>query len=107
MNWQNILKNYTGPEHRMLDDENIDYDPKDDYDPHMQDLSEEQEYIMISEASGNYNNQKEIIVYWGYGDGGEGETIATFTDKDLDDIYDWIEHWAKENGHSDKEIHQE
>jgi hypothetical protein len=36
MTWKNILKNYTGPEHRAMDDENIDYDPKDDYDPHMQ-----------------------------------------------------------------------
>jgi hypothetical protein len=66
-----------------------------------------EEYIMISDHYENEHNQKEIVVYWGYGDGGEGENIATFTDKDLDDIYDWIEHWAKENGHSDKEIHQE
>lgn len=37
MSWRDVLKNYRGPEHRMMDDENIDYDPKDDYDPHMQD----------------------------------------------------------------------
>ena len=67
----------------------------------------EKEYIMISDPYENSSNQKEIQVYWGWGDGGEGETIATFTDKDLDDIYDWIENWAKENGHSDKEVHQE
>ena len=41
MSWKDILKNYTGPEHRMLDDENIDYDPNDDYDPQMQDLPED------------------------------------------------------------------
>ena len=41
MNWRDVLKNYQGPEHRMMDDENIDYDPNDDYDPYMQDLDED------------------------------------------------------------------
>jgi len=41
MSWRDILKNYRGPEHRMMDDENIDYDPNEDYDPHMQDLDED------------------------------------------------------------------
>ena len=67
----------------------------------------EKEHIMISDPYENSSNQKEIKVYWMFGDGGEGEDIATFTDKKLEDIYDWIEHWAKKNGHSDKEIHQE
>tara|TARA_R100000742_G_C4270902_1_gene89693 strand:- start:1187 stop:1411 length:225 start_codon:yes stop_codon:yes gene_type:complete len=49
MNWRDVLKNYQGPEHRMMDDENIDYDPKDDYDPHMQDLDEDLQCLSCGE----------------------------------------------------------
>jgi|TARA_R100000479_G_scaffold73412_1_gene35484 hypothetical protein len=67
----------------------------------------EKEYVMISRPYENYSNQKEIEVYWGYGDGGEGETIATFTDKDRDDVYDWVENWLKKNGYKNIDIEYE
>jgi formylmethanofuran dehydrogenase subunit E len=40
---------YYGPEHRMLDDENIDYDSKDDYDPQMQDLAQDSQCLSCGE----------------------------------------------------------
>ena len=40
MTWRDVLKNYRGPEHRDWEMA-TDYDPKDDYDPHMQDLDED------------------------------------------------------------------
>jgi|TARA_R100001443_G_scaffold58326_2_gene68888 hypothetical protein len=49
MSWREVLKNYQGPEHRMMDDENIDYDPKDDYDPNMQDLDEDLQCLSCGE----------------------------------------------------------
>ena len=112
MSWKNILKakkpKKLSPKQRKLD---LNHDCKIDGEDFklMKDETghSEKEHIMISDPYENSSNQKEIKVYWMFGDGGEGETIATFTDKKLDDIYDWIEHWAKENGHSDKEIHQE
>ena len=71
------------------------------------------EYIMISDKfaqftyygseTANYSNE----VYWGYGDGGEGETIATFTNARLSDIYLWLENWMNKNGYQDIEIHNE
>jgi len=65
------------------------------------------EYVMISNPYESSTNQKEIEVYWGYGDGGEGETIATFTDKDRDDVYDWVENWLKKNGYKNIDIEYE
>jgi len=70
-------------------------------------IKDKKEYVVISKPYESPSNQKEIEVYWGYGDGGEGETIATFTDKDRDDVYDWVENWLKKNGYKDIDIEYE
>jgi len=70
-------------------------------------LKNEKEYIMISQPYENSSNQKEIAVYWGYGDGGEGAEIATFTNKDIDGVYRWVENWLEEREYKNINIELE
>ena len=70
-------------------------------------LKSEKEYIVISQPYENEFNQKEIAVGWGYGDGGEGPEIATFTDKSREDVHDWVKDWLKRNQYKGIDIEYE